>query len=453
MKNLKKISALILALMLVLSLSAAALADGAGLTAHDATATDNEVVRILKEITVYNPANSTVNEPTATFTYTIASVADSDPKHTVTDANSTVVQVKPGVITGVTMTSQTNSTAAASTSLTYSPTNTNGASSTTEQLSATPAGTANTKWVDINFSGVNFGAAGVYRYQITEGTTSAYTNNGVVEGNTGHTRYLDVYVKQADGFTDGTTAAQWAVYGYSLFTADENIAPANEGDIAAKTTAYKTTGFVADDSATSASDDKFADAYYTFNVTIGKTLVNDFALNAHQFPFKVTFANTNVTANVLPIVTATSGNTTAPVLSAGDVNAIALDGTSATANDQIKIANGGSVTFTGIPAGTTLTIEEQNDVTGTYYTVTTSGGTTNEADGVVVAWDTWTNATAYADWTTVTAAQAAKERTDTMSSDSNVTVTFTNTLKEISPTGVVLRIAPFAMIFAASWPR
>ena len=448
MKTLKKIGAIVIVVMMVLGMSTTVLADGQSLTMHDATelTTINEVVRILKEITVYNTASATVNEPTASYTYGISA---GSANKLVTDANSNTAYTKAGVFTGtgVSMTTQTNSTAAvttsstaATTTLTYAPENTNGASGAAEQLNATAAGTANTKWIDIDFSGVVFGAPGIYRYVITE-SGYTYGSNGVIEGDTGHARYLDVYVKQNSTFNNGTTAAEWDVYGYALLTTDDQPVGTSSGNNEA--TLYKTTGFTSD-----SSNSKEADAYYTFNVTVNKTLVNDDMQKTHDFEFLFDFANTTVIAATLPVVTgsgATNGSYTGTFASPTAQDYTTNGWASATNLNSVlyaaKFGDGDSVTFTGLPAGTTVTVKEYNDVTGTTYTVETSGATSNLA-AASVAWENWSG--------TADATVAAKtDATANMSSDSNITIDFTNTLTQISPTGYAARFAPYALMLAA----
>jgi hypothetical protein len=472
MKVWKKLSAVALALVMVMALCVPAFAatvNGQELATANTAATDtdvahplgtagdkdvehnalNEAVKIKKDITVYNTATNDTNvkEPTATYTYTIAPVNEITP-HSIKDADNIEVNAKTGILTALAVSSTTATTAttaqsetSVATTLTYSP--------TTGTFTAKQAGSTNTKWVTFDFSNVVFtNGAGVYRYLITEtisttagnetkNDTDAYTASGIVKGTTGNQRYLDVYVKQApvtSGSTfDGAQANSWDVYGYALFaaTTEENI-PFNEA------TSYKTTGFVAD-------QNKTADAYYTYNVTISKTLVNDSVMNSHPFPFKVEFENTDVTANVLPIVSPVGDNTVFPTLTAGAISGMVLDGTNNDTAKQIKIANGGSVTFTGIPHGTTLTIDEQNDVTGTTYTVTTEGGDNNYSNiNVVSDW-----AAAANNNTAIAVALNPKTQGDTMNNIADKTIAFTNTLTNISPTGVTLRYAPYLAMMGA----
>jgi hypothetical protein len=463
MKVWKKLSAVALALVMVMALCVPAFAgnnapqslrdtdDGnkkIGTVGDKAVehANVNEAVQIKKDITVYNTAigNTNVNEPTATYTYTVTPVTEvesGDNAPSITDTEGIKVNAKTGILTALAVSSTTATTAttaqnetSVATTLAYSPT-------ATTQFTASKTGSTNTKWVTFDFSNVVFtNGAGVYRYLITEtisttagsdtkNDTAAYTASGIVKGTTGNQRYLDVYVKQApaDTFNDNETADKdkWDVYGYALFAAT------TEGNI--DSSSYKTTGFVAD-------QNKTADAYYTYNVTISKTLVNDSVKESNKFPFKVNFENDSVTAAVLPIVSANDNSkVTQPTLSAGAISTMDIE-------SGMAIAHTGSITFTGIPHGTTLTIDEQNNVPGTTYTVTTAGGTTSESAGKNVVPNAW--ASSSNGWTAVTAVLGVKTSGD-MNNDSDVTVAFTNTLTNISPTGVTLRYAPYLAMMGA----
>ena len=449
MNKLKKLGALLLALLLVMSVSTTAFADGeATLPAGDAagafTQPDTPVVqsktlRIYKSILAYNADSLDVAAPTITYSYSIEAgsagktVTDEASDHATNTAVSTTTLA--GVVTNLTMTSQTNSTAAASTTLKWeaaSDTLKTGAADDAAVTAANAAGAGNKKYVDINFSNVVFGATGVYRYKLTEAIdgTDTYAASGVTDDGS-NVRYLDVYVKPAaTGYTDGSTAAQWEIYGYSLFNEDANVTSATA----------KTTGFV-DYTATSGTDTvTYGDKYYTFNVSITKDIVGDPSMVAagHQFPFSVKFTNTTVTKAV-KIGEATVH---APVTSARTPAAAALplEINSALGAD-LKIGENttgtGTIRYIGVPVGTTVEVQEKNDVTGTTYSLVTQVDAGTASDAALIAYNANSAVT-----------QLAAPTVDTNDTVSHA-ITFTNTLTLISPTGVVFRVAPYALMLAA----
>lgn len=385
MKNLKKLGALLLALVLVLSLGATAFADsdlaGDGVDGSKAATESSTKVTLYKELTVFNPSAAAVNAPTISYTYEIAGAAGGS---TITDADGISAVTYDGV--GAPTITAT---------VAWDP---------SESVNASAAGAKNTKPIEVNFSGVDFPRAGVYRYKITETITdAAYTAAGVVNGEISNERWLDVYVKDTN-----------IIYGYVLMDASDNVTSATA----------KTEGFVA----TTGEGAKTADQYHTFNLTISKAVVDDAYIKSthHQFPFTVTFTNATVTGHVKPIV---STNGTATLAQA---DAAAIADFAATAP---TIADSGSVTYTGIPMGTEVSIVEQNNVAGTTYAVTTAGADENITTAELVASGSSTTGTIDV------AAQTA-------GSEADKTVAVTNTLALISPTGVVLRVAPYILMLA-----
>ena len=408
MKNLKKILAVVLAMVLMAAMSVTMFAadpadmNGEGGVIGEFTAPTQSAsakptsLKIYKEITAYNPTACTVNAPTMSYTYAIT--AGSSGKDVI-DAAGVHAQTKAGIISGVTLSNDG--------AIAWTP---------AETLSAGPDGVKNVKDITIDFSDVEFAGAGVYRYVITE-TANAYVESGVVDGSSSAVRYLDVYVK------DAATAGSYEIYGYVLFSNDNSIVgdntATNENNVAA---AQKTEGFVDVDTTSATS----ADSYYTFNFSVSKTLTNDNANKTHQFPFTITLANGTVTRNVLPIMTI-DGNATQTALTAAPI----------AGTWSPTIADSASVTYVGIPTGTTVTIKENNDVVGTTYKVTISGADTNPAAANVYSGNDSGNAVITSGATAGAAATANKD------------VSFNNNFELISPTGVILRIAPFAIILLA----
>lgn len=389
MKNLKKLGALLLALVLILSLGATAFADTdlngtGGVEGDKTTTTSSTKVTLYKELTVFNPTAGTVNAPTISYAYAIASAAGGN---TITDTDNISVVTYPG--------SDATGTPTITATVAWAP---------SESVNASATGTKNTKPIEVDFSGVTFQRAGVYRYKITETIADAdYTAAGVVNGTISNERWLDVYVKDTN-----------IIYGYVLMDAD---------NASVTSATAKTEGFVA----TTGTGAKTADQYHTFNLTISKTVDNDtyIASTHHQFPFTVTFTNSTVTGAVKPIVTATTNAT----LTQTDAAAIA-----SFAANAPTIADGASVTYTGIPMGTTVSIVEKNDVTGTTYAVTTTGADANITNEMVASGSSTTGAIS------ITAQTAGYE--------ADKTVAVANDMQLISPTGVVLRVAPYILMLA-----
>ena len=437
MKKLKKIGSILMAAVMTMALSATAFAanndgdiGGDGI-AGNWSSQDTPIVqsagtvKLYKELTFYNPESVSVNAPSITYTYTVSSgsegreIFDSESNHATGAAAHAIT--KAGILSGVNV----NGSGEASGIVSFSPND--------DPYAASVNGTKQTKPISIDFSKVTCTGAGVYRYKITE-TASAYNSSGVVEGSAGHIRYLDVYVK------DGASEGAYEIYGFVCFINDNSIDGRANPALATPAAAEKTEGFVAipdPDGDPSTNDGITADEYYTFNLKIEKKLVGDQAMNNHEFPFSLDFVNNTVTGDVLPIV---SGTGTVPTLTAGDINGMDQNGT------YLKLANGKTAIFEGIPVGTTVTINEMNDVTGTIYTVSTEGGTTNQTAGMSVNWNSWTDKVE--NWTAVTALQKTADD-NTVKAEKNMTVLFTNTLLQISPTGVALRVAPYVLMMAA----
>ncbi len=463
MKNvLKKIGAIVLALTLVLSIAAVAVADATltdgevgGYTSPDAPTTQDKTINIKKEITVFNPDEAFVYGPAITYTYAIAAASGSE-LVTVTDApgdhNSalaTTETVNAGITTNVTMTGTSANTIAWTNA---------------DILDASAAGVANYKNLAINFANVVFTQPGIYRYKLTE-TAAAYTTSGVTDGGIGNVRYLDVYVMRSnvdddayDLYTDGSTAAQWIIYGYVCIS-PESVASNAGGTTAVTPSTQKTNGFVSE---TVGGTPLTADEYRTYNLTIGKTLSGDLTMNSHEFPFDATWTAGSATG-VFQFAVEKTGNAT--VQSTTDNTATSVNGTTISTSLQKvggadavgtadkdgtpTIANGATVKYIGIPNGTKVTVTETNDVVGTTYATTAT-----EAIG--------SNAATAVEWTGGTSAKSADNKTATMAqnataiyaqstaptADSNVAIQVTNTLSQISPTGIVVRVAPFMLILA-----
>ena len=433
----KKIGALIISMVMLFAIGGTVMADadmsGEGgvigeFGTPDVATTQDKTVKIYKEITAYNPEDCTVNAPAITFTYTIThndnlkdkDIWDDESHHT--SGDSVYAKTKEGVgtptITG---------TSAGQLALVPG----------TDTLTASENGTANRFPLTIDFSGVDFTTdgtgAGVYRYQIDETTTEATKNaSGIAEGSVANTLYIDVYVNGAGD-----------VYGYVLFTVRDGAIDASgtKTDATAAADVGKTEGFVGVvddqdeyDPNDPAIGDSTADKYYTFNLEVSKDVVNDTYTenNHHEFPFTITLANTTVTADVLPIMTV-SQYATQTALTAGPI----------AGTWEPTIADGASVLYVGIPTGTTVTIKEKNDVTGVTYESQSTNADTDAASKDIATNDESETATVNCGANQLAAA------TENHTDSAGKMVTFTNTMKLISPTGIIIRSAPYLLLFAA----
>ena len=449
MKNIKKLSALVLALVMVLAMSTTAFAatnlgDGSGtdgvgedgvFTSKDTpTSITDKTLRLEKEIKVYNLDEATIKAPTISYTYSIApatvasgtTVTDSDKSGAIHDTGVTVtVPVKAGVGTPVIASSGVVAWAA------------------TEDVNAGTDGVKNVKDISIDFSSVVFTGPGVYRYEITEALTSgyAYNTSGVTETTApapgAHKRFVDVYVRPASGYTDGTHNTDWDIYGFTCFYNNESITEANK-----TTAAVKTTGFV--DGTTNGSTSFLADQYYTFNVTISKVVVNDsYGAATVNFPFTVLFTNATVSAGTI-----VTNGATAPTGTDFTHNT-SVDLTTGNLKGVATLKSGQQIKYVGIPNGTSVEVYETNVATGVTYKVDTSvdAGTATTDNAV-----SWGNAPASAVAQTTKAAYESTKATITTTAgsddDTAHSVAITNTLLTISPTGVTLRIAPYALMLA-----
>ncbi len=435
----KKIWAIVLTFM-ILAMSLSALASSTpGTTAlepsgeagafsnPDQPTNQGKVLLLNKELKVYNADETKVNAPTITYNYSITpatvaegtTVTDKSDKHDPAGTVTTPVKVGKGTF---------------SASVSWA----------NEEVDADPAGVENMKSISIDFSSAVFDGAGIYRYEISETLATGYTyeNTGVTEttatdDDAAHKRYIDVYVKPAATFTNGDTAAEWDIYGFTCFYNNVSITDADKA-----TAAVKTTGFTDGTTGGSSSEEFLADQYYTYNLTISKTVEGDnYAKLDHKFPFTVIFTNSIITKNIL-LETDESGTVQDFTHNAGAPNwsGIAL------------VKDSGSIKYIGIPMGTDVEVYETNDMSGTTYKVTTTkdGEDKPTVDDMVISGTKPTSAAAQAptkspDQSTKSVIDTTKDAAD----NTGHTIAIKNTLVTISPTGVVLRIAPYVMILAA----
>ena len=434
---LKKFGALVLALLMVLSVSTAAMAEnsakleengeegvaGDWVTADTERLQGNSIV-IKKEIVVFNTTdNTTVHAPVVIYTYTVTaasvdnlSVTDETVDHE--SETAATAPVKAGVdadkVVVTTSTTEDGATLVFTNASTWT---------------AAKNGYTNEYDITLDFSGVTFTQPGVYRYKIDETISAESYDVIAMKDGAYETVYLDVYV-------DGN----YAIYGYVCMNANASVTP---------DTTTKINGFV---NGTAADG---SDKYYTYNLVLSKDVVNDqYAATTHAFPFTVIFSNPEGYTSTFTIGQ-TVGNNKSTGLNG---SAATLTGLPTAWNGVALVNDGnattgttvGDITLTGIPAGVDVDVYETNDMTGVTYTVVTEVNDTKAAEDDNVSWGT-TPSSAVAQ-TTRAAYESTKVSVNTpkiAAVSAGQSVAITNTLLLISPTGVVLRIAPYVLILAA----
>jgi len=392
----KKLTALLLALVMVLAMNATAFA-AADLPANGKVTTGDTELTIKKEVGFFAPDGTTINYPEITYTYDIVPVTGVNA--TIKDAANHQATVKDGVAGAVTM--GTDNTAVIGPG----------------SVDAKPAGTIKDDTFAIKVvEPMVFTSAGIYRYRITEAVSDMDKLGYEEATNNKDDRYLDVYIgNKADG-------SGLEVKGYVLFY----NADANKSFDGTDTTTLtqKTEGFVHEDKDpdNDYSDDAYLDKYKAYNVTITKEVTGAMGDKNNPFPFGVAISDAPVTSDIVITVDDTSANSADPAL-------VALANGEVTMKNIATLKHGQSVTIKGIPVGAKVSIKETNDTADT-YTVSTEGLDTPVSGSVTGGTDSG----------------VGDVKSDVVATKD---VKFTNNLEDVSQTGVVLRFAPYALMLGA----
>ena len=444
MKTLKKIAGITLATLMIAGIAGSAFAEEApntftaGVSEHETLGTKiGNSISFQKELVIYNTSEAgvTVHEPNVTYTYSIAkvdpnaadaaklegvTVTDQEEDHESDTAVTAVVY--NGVSDAVVF---TGNTAAFSSNETINNVNT--------------AGAVASRTLTLDFNPSAFPHAGIYRYLITEtdlvagadeAEASGRANAGVTSGaDYKATRILDVYVRN-EYDNDNNTSTR-VIYGYVMFEggAGTSITPATA----------KSNGYVQKE----AGSNEDVDYYNTYNLKVEKKITGTLANANNEFPFQVVFNGVNNSSAAIDYIWNMDGSAqTAVQATISKDKAGSTIGTLAATGSVLKLDDSDYVTFYGIPAGTTAIVNEFNNTYDVYSAAVAADEENNKAfnyDKENVASMTAAKATeAISNNTT-------KEAIGTADS----TVTFTNNMEVISPTGVVMRFAPYALILAA----
>lgn len=266
------------------------------------------------------------------------------------------------------------------------------------------------KTATLDFSKVQFTEPGVYRYIITEsGTNQGITNDADL------TRVLDVYVNDASADVDGTFTKKLTIAGYVLHSNVDDEPDVSAGENFGSTGAY-----------TDKKSQGFTNSYDTSDLTLRKQVTGNQASRDKYFEFTLNIAaaqpNTKYDV-VIDDADATSKANAATIdANAGQTNvtSITTDG-AGKATQKFYLQHGQQITIQGLAKDTTYTVTENTE---------DYKSTANTKDTPVVDTKADTEA-APVDGTIVS---------------TDLTTGFLNTRDGVIPTGVIMAVAPFAVV-------
>ena len=251
----------------------------------------------------------------------------------------------------------------------------------------------------VDFSGITFPEPNVYRYVITETTASG---SGIARDEN-NVRYLDVYVEDASTSTQKLLKITGYVLHATTATPDRN---AEAGTAASD---YKDQGFT----------NRFA----TYNITFSKTVAGNQGSRDKYFAFKLTVSgalpNTVYTVSLANADATVVANEATDSSFVGETNATSLvtDG-EGKLEATFYLQHGQSITIYGFGETTKWKLEENND--GYTPSIVVTSDNTNITKGQNYVEDSGITA--------------------------DVDVAFTNTRESVVPTGILLTVAPFAIL-------
>ncbi len=391
----KKTISFICALIMILACTCASADGDNGANGVNGVYGAGNSISIEKQILVANTdtAVTTVYGPSVTYSYSIA--AASVGTQTVSDGTNTAV-VKAGIMSAVDAASKTISFTSNAVTLS-SGKNTVSSSFT---LTFTPA---------------TFGAPGIYRYVITD-TTDATTLSGagIMRASNYQTAYyLDVYVVYTENADK--TPENLMINGYALLKENTDISSS-----AQKQSGYSETQGLTGSENTWSLTAGSMDSYQTYNVQITKTVEGNMADATHDFSF-----------------IARDGNNAALTHCYHGLAASASDATTQASGEvpQFTLHHGQSYWLVGLNQNQQVQITETNDTNDTYQMQVKLNSTVDTA-AASIAKDETISSQPHA-----VAAVATGGVTDQA-----LAFEFIAGLTTVSPTGLVVRVLPYAVL-------
>ena len=293
-----------------------------------------------------------------------------------------------------------------------------------------------TDGVKISFKPAAFATPGVYRFVVTEGPATGFNSGDVeamkvnvdgVEKPYQTQRFLDVYVRLKDGSADRE------IYGYVLHSGDTLVSSNTTGN---KHTGDKNSGFDGDGNKTGKRDTPQGYTRYTpRKIKIDKK-ISGMINKDNLFPFTVNLFHNPVNGGAaydnpdLQVKVKLPRQSNYTVKKASDIPGLGA-----------KLKDGDSLEIIGLPKTTTYKVKENNNTALTIKSdVRFSEDVAHEIPDTVTAVSE-----------TVLPTKDSTERGEGKSlveKDSHVA--YHNHIDEITPTGVVLTVAPYAMMLAVA---
>ena len=266
------------------------------------------------------------------------------------------------------------------------------------------------KTATLDFSAVQFTEPGVYRYIITEdGTNQGITNDADL------TRVLDVYVNDASADVDGTFTKKLTIAGYVLHSNVDDEPDVAAGENFGSTGAY-----------TDKKSQGFTNSYDTSDLTLRKQVTGNQASRDKYFEFTLNIdkAQPNTKYDVvIDEADATSKANAATIeANAGKTNVTSITTDAAgKATQKFYLQHGQQVTVQGLAKDTTYAVTENTE---------DYKSTANTAAAPVVE---------------IKADTDSAEVNGTIASK-DITTGYLNTRDGVIPTGVIMAVAPFAVV-------
>lgn len=304
------------------------------------------------------------------------------------------------------------------------------------------------KTLTIDFSSVTFTEPGVYRYIIAEsGTNQGVTNDTTLK------RTLDVYVEDAKAWYDAQTdktdlidpgnTKQLKVTGYVMYSDDITTAPGSEGTPAGTKSSSYTNTYNTHDltfSKTVTGNQGSKDKYFKFTVTIDNltqgTILDVDLTNADSTEIKASpnVATTVITSNYTNPAQLVA-NTTTSSYTVGDGTTESTKKITAT----YYLQHGQSIKIMGIPDGASYTIKEGYED----YTPSVAIKAPEEDS------NNWDNISGEQGTNLIAGSNDSINKEYSVSDSvikADAQADFTNNRSGFIPTGIILSVAPTAII-------